>query len=355
MMVRLAISFLLFVYFVPAQAASSCVVLQYHHISNDTPGMTSVTLKQFYDHLDYLKTNHFNVMPLRNVVAALFNKTVLPEKCVSLTVDDAYASIYRNAYPRIRALGWPMTVFVSTEGVDKGIASYMSWEQMREMSKHGVVFENHGHGHTHLIRRKQDEGTTAWRKRIINDIQTAQQRITQEIGNVPKLFAHPYGEYNPEVTRIIRSIGLAGFGQQSGPLWPGANPGALPRFPMNAQYANMPGFITKVNSLPLQVVVAEPADPLVPLLQWRPELKLTLKPGSYSKSTLQCFIGGSDQVELVWSENQPDQFSVKPAFNLGPGRNRTNCTMPADQQGRFYWYSHNWFVRKPDGSWYAEY
>lgn len=352
---RLSLLFLLLVYLVPAQAARSCVVLQYHHVSNDTPGITSVTPAQFNDHLDYLQTNHFNVMPLREVVTALTKGTGLPEKCVSLTVDDAYTSVYQNAYPGIKALGWPMTVFVSTAGVDAGIASFMSWEQMREMSQHGVVFENHGHGHIHLLRTIPDESMTAWRERILNDIQTAQQRITQEIGNAPRLFAHPYGEFNPEVIQLVKASGLTGFGQQSGPLWPRADFGALPRFPMNAQYASMPGFIIKVNSLPLPVVSAEPGDPLVPLQQWRPELKLTLEPGSYSKATLQCFTGGSNNVELTWSTDRPGLLSIKPNFDLKPGRSRTNCTMPANHTGRFRWYSHNWFVRNADGSWYQEY
>ena len=355
MMARLLLLFFLFVYFAPVQAARSCVVLQYHHVSNDTPAITSVTPEQFNEHLDYLKTNNFKVMPLRKVVAALQNKSELPEKCVSLTVDDAYASVYQNAWPRLKALNWPMTVFVNSDGVDRGITSYMSWQQMREMSQHGVAFENHGHTHAHLIRRQPGESTAAWRARISNDIQTAQQRITREIGTAPRLFAHPFGEYNPQTLQLIKAIGLTGFGQQSGPLWPGADFGALPRFPMNVHYAGMPGFRTKVNSLPLAVVAAEPEDPLVPLGQRRPKLTVTLEPGSYSRGALQCFVGGSTNVDLSWSTDNPDRFTVKPKFDLRPGRSRTNCTLPSGKKGRFHWYSHNWFVRKADGSWYAEY
>lgn len=336
-------------------AANSCVVLQYHHIADDTPAITSVTLKQFEAHLDYLKAQQFHVMPLRTVVTALQNGHSLPDKCVSLTVDDAYLSIYSNAFPLLKKLGWPMTVFVNTKAVDQGVSSYMNWNQMREMTKHDFVFENHGHGHIHMIRKTKDESSQAWRDRIVNDIQTAQSRITQELGDAPKLFAHPYGEYNAEITAIIRAMGLTGFGQQSGPVWPGGNFGALPRFPMNAHYANMPGFITKVNTLALDVVKAEPEDPLVMLGEWRPALKLTLAAGSYSKDSLQCFVAGSNNVEITWSELAAHQVTITPKFDLKPGRSRTNCTMPSGQAGRYHWYSHNWFVRNADGSWYAEY
>jgi peptidoglycan/xylan/chitin deacetylase (PgdA/CDA1 family) len=339
----------------PALAANHCVVLQYHHVSDNTPAVTSVSPKQFDDHLAYLQQHEFSVLALRDVVAALQNNRELPDRCVSLTVDDAYISVYTNAFPRLSERDWPLTVFVNTEAVDQNISGYMSWEQIRELSKQGVAFENHGHQHIHMIRKNTGESDSEWRQRIIFDISTAQQRITDATGVAPVLFAHPYGEYSPATLEIIGNMGLTGFGQQSGPAWPGADFRVLPRFPMAAGYAGMESFITKVNTLPLAVIAAEPADPLVPLGQPRPALRLTLEPGSYSKAVVQCYVGGSDDVFIDWSGQLAGQFTVTPNFDLGPGRHRTNCTMPSAEKGRFHWYSHNWFVRNADGSWYPEY
>ncbi|MCK5663714.1 MAG: polysaccharide deacetylase family protein [Thiotrichaceae bacterium] len=336
-------------------AANHCVILQYHHFSDKTPAITSVTPKQFDNHLEYLQRNDFHVMSLRDVALSLKHQLELPEKCISLTVDDAYISVYQEAYPKLKKLGWPLTVFVNTEAVDKGIKAAMTWSQMREMSKNGVSFENHGFAHMHMIRKKPQETERQWLTRVGQDIQIAQHRITKEIGIKPDLFAFPYGEYNPVLLDLIAGMGLIGFGQQSGPAWPDANLSALPRFPMAANYANMKGFITKVNTLPLPVTRAEPVDPLVKPGQWRPTLKLQLAPGSYSKSNLRCYVGGSDNVDINWSETTKDSVSITPKFDLKPGRHRTNCTMPSNRKGRFHWYSHNWFIREKDGSWYAEY
>jgi len=355
-MSRISVLLILLLACVPlAQAANHCVILQYHHFSDQTPRITSVTLKQFDDHLAYLRSHAFNVLPLRQVVTALRNNEQLPDRCVSLTVDDAYLSVYQNAFPRLKKLGWPLTVFVNTEAVDQGLASYLSWDQMRELSKQGMMFENHGHGHIHMIRKNKAESDEDWRQRVVDDISRAQLRITEEIGIAPKLFAHPYGEYNPVTLNIISNMGLTGFGQQSGPAWPGADFTRLPRFPMAANYASMNSFKTKVRTLPLPVVTAVPTDPLVPLRQRRPALKLMLLPGTYSKAAIQCYIAGSNDVEMTWSMDTPDQFTVSPNFDLQPGRHRTNCTMPSADRGRFHWYSHNWFVRNADGSWYPEY
>ncbi len=336
-------------------AANHCVILQYHHFSDKTPAITSITPKQFDDQIEYLKTHNFNVMNLRDVALSLQHQIELPEKCVALTVDDAFVSVYETAYPRLKKLGWPMTVFVNSESIDKGLQPFMSWGQMREMSKQGFSFENHGHAHKHMIRKLNNESDNAWINRVRLDIQTAQDRITREIGIAPTLFAYPYGEYNPKLMAMIQSMGFTGFGQQSGPAWPDANFGALPRFPMAAQFANLKGFITKVNTLPLPVVKAAPSDPLTPLGEWRPSLKLQLASKTYSKEGLRCYISGSDQVAMDWSDTEKDTVLVSPRFDLKPGRHRTNCTMPSRFKGRFHWYSHNWFVRNADGSWYPEY
>lgn len=336
-------------------AASHCVILQYHHFSDKTPAITSVTPKQFDDHLEYLQLNNFNIMALSDVALSLKHQLELPEKCVSITVDDAYISVYEEAYPKLKKMGWPFTVFVNTAAVDKGLKIVMSWDQMREMSKNGVSFENHGHGHIHMIRKKNQESERQWLARVGQDIQTAQQRITREIGKAPTLFAFPYGEYSQPLLNLIESMELTGFGQQSGPVWPDANIGALPRFPMAASYANMKSFKTRVRTLPLPVTRAEPLNPLVETGNWRPTLKLKLAPGKFSKNNLRCYISGSDKVDLNWSDTDKNSVSITPQFDLKPGRNRTNCTMPSSQKGRFHWYSHNWFIRNKDGSWYAEY
>lgn len=365
-MQRLSIGILLLLYVSPLIAASHCVILQYHHFSDQTPAVTSVTPVQFDAHLDYLKEEKIHVLPLRDVVTALKNDVPLPDPCVSLTVDDAYRSVYEAAYPRLKKLGWPLTVFVNTRAIDDGISSYMTWSQMREMSGHGVQFENHSHGHDHLIRRQQGEDQDAWEQRVARDILIAQGRITQEIGVRPVLFAHPYGEYDQGLLDILKSMGLVGFGQQSGPAWSGADPGALPRFPMAAGYADMSGFKTKVNSLPFLLEKVTPTEPLVPLDEWRPELILAFQPETIRQESLRCYVNGSDDVDLDWSKWNANQLVVRPRQKLHVGRNRYNCTMRAEQaigttqavhsnaSVRFHWYSHNWIRRHADGRWYSE-
>ncbi|MCB1798259.1 MAG: polysaccharide deacetylase family protein [Gammaproteobacteria bacterium] len=337
-----------------AGAADHCVVLQYHHISEDTPGITSVTPEQFQEHLDYLLINDHVVMPLEDVITALKTGEDLPERCVALTIDDAYISAYDEAYPRVVRYAYPLTVFVSTDAVDQDLNGFLSWEQMREMGEHGITFQNHSRTHDHLIRRLDVETGDDWEQRVAADIQYAQNRIAQELGVDPTLFAYPYGEYNLDLKRMVGSMGLIGFGQQSGPLWRQADFDALPRFPMASIYASMRTFPNKVLSLPLPIAGAFPDEPVVPLDEWQPPLTLVFKPDAGDLQELTCYLNGSPEVTYVWQEQPAGAVTVTPKGRLNVGRNRMNCTLPISESGRFGWYSHNWIRRESDGGWYRE-
>ena len=335
-------------------AADHCVVLQYHHISEDTPGITSVTPEQFQEHLDYLLEHDHAVMALEDVITALKTDIELPDKCVALTIDDAYLSAYTEAFPRTVRYEFPLTVFVSTEQVDSGLAAYLNWDQMREMQSKGVSFQNHSHSHGHLIRRLEGESSDDWEQRVAADIQTAQNRIRSELGITPTLFAYPYGEYNQALKQAVASMGMIGFGQQSGPLWRQADFTALPRFPMVSFYARMRTFTKKIASLPLPITGAFPEDPVVEIDEWHPALTLIFKPDVDNAKALTCFVNGSPKVNYQWLDQPAGAVVVTPKGRLNVGRNRTNCTLPVAGTGRFSWYSHNWIRRHEDGSWYRE-
>jgi peptidoglycan/xylan/chitin deacetylase (PgdA/CDA1 family) len=337
-----------------AGAADHCVVLQYHHISDETPGVSSVSPELFQRHLDFLLQNNHAVMPLEEVITALKIGIELPEKCVALTIDDAYVSAFTEAYPRVIRYDYPLTVFVSTDAADRGLDTHLSWDQMREMQMHGISFQNHSHSHGHLIRRLDGEEIDDWEQRIAADIQTAQNRIEDELGSSPNLFAYPYGEYNEALKKTVESMGLIGFGQQSGPLWRQADFTALPRFALASIYARMRAFAKKVDSLPLPITGAFPEDPVVPLDEWYPALTLIFDPNVSDTRKLTCYLNGSSKVSYHWLDQPAGAVVINPKGRLNVGRNRVSCTLPIPGEERLAWYSHSWIRRHEDGRWYGE-
>lgn len=341
----------------PLYAADHCVILQYHHISSETPASTSVLPATFKAHLDYLKEKNHTVLPLESVVTKLVAKEPLPERCTSITFDDAYRSIYETAYPLLRRYDYPATVFVATRGVDKRYNALMTWDQMRAMSDHRIDFANHSASHSHLIRLQPDESINQWRERIILDLGEAGNRLTQELGRSSRLFAYPYGEFNPQLLDIVRQMGLIGFGQQSGPAWFGSNPLVISRFNMSTRYADLAQFKMKVSTYPLPVVEKKPHSPLVSEENNPPELTLRLSSGKFDPQRLACFASGEGKIPISISTDPSSReitLTLIAANPLTPGRSRYNCTAPHSGQRAYFWFSHLWIKPNEDGSWYNE-
>jgi biofilm PGA synthesis lipoprotein PgaB len=332
---------------------NQAVILMYHHFGVEKYPNTNIRLQQFEAHLDYLSKEGYRIWPLTKVAAYIKNRKPFPGRVVAITIDDAYLSVYQEAYPRLRKRGWPFTVFVATEGVDHKYHSYMTWDQMREMQKHGASFANHSTTHDYLIRRKAKETPAQWESRVRHDIEHAQTRLKAELGKAPMLFAYPYGEYNTDLARIVTSLGYVAFGQQSGAASVQGDIRALPRFPMSEKYGVFSQFKQKVASLAFPISSLDPWDPS--LLSAQPtsnQLKadnppimvITLGKSDALLDQLTCYVSVQGRVEVKWLNKKERRFSVQAKSPLPGGRSRYNCTAPSAQKGRYYWYSHLWIL-----------
>jgi biofilm PGA synthesis lipoprotein PgaB len=322
------------------------VVLLYHHVDTRTPAVTSITPQQFDQQLDYLQNNGFTVLALADVARRLASGETLPDKVVSLSFDDAYRSVYSEAFPRLKQRKWPFTVFVNTEAVDNKHAIQSSWEQLREMAKNGASIANHSVSHGHLTRRLDDETEAAWQLRIKTEINRAEQRIHEEIGVQEKLFAYPYGEFDLALLQLVKNLGYTAFGQQSGAWGATTDKQSIPRFAFAGPYVDIKDFALKASTLPFEIIKASTADNPLAHKQNKPQLRLEFRSGNYQQ--LNCFGSGQGALTLAWRSETV--VVITPDKAISVGRSRVNCTMPAGD-GRFYWYSHQWIRLDKNQQW----
>lgn len=340
-----------------ATSLRAAVIIQYHHVDDDTPPVTSVTLQQFSEHMQYLADNDFTVWSLAEIIHALKNKNPLPDKVIAITFDDGYKSVLNNAVPLLRKHDFPYTIFINTARIGHS-QEFMSWKQLNQLRQEGASIANHTTVHSHLVRQRDNESYLQWRKRIEKEITQAETVIKRKLGTSPGLLAYPYGEYNSTIRLIARTHGLTGFAQHSGAFNHRVDWQAVPRFAFNQTYAEMQGFADKVNSLPMPLLSAvaidhrdEPLEePLIPLHSNRPTLKLTLESAELAQR-VQCFASGQGRVP---GEVSQATVTLQLQQDLPVGRSRINCTAPSNQSGRYYWYSHFFMRKTDDNEWYEE-
>ncbi len=323
------------------------VILLYHHVDDSTPAATTTPPALFAAQLAWLADNDHQVLSLAAVADSLRTGTPLPDRTVALSFDDGFVSVYHEAFPLLKARGWPFTVFVCPETIDEGGAWVLTWDQLREMASAGATVANHGLRHTHMQRRGADETEAAWRTRMRTELVTAQERIEEEMGAARRLFAYPYGEFDPDLRALVIEQGWAGFGQQSGPAGEHSDPAVLPRFPMTGTWGKMEVFPEKVRSLPLPVLEAEPLDPRIEpddKTLRRPVLRLKLADTGKRWQQVTAYASNQGRADAVWEDTPDPWLRVQAREMLLRGRTRYNVTVQSEWPGRWYWYSHTWIV-----------
>lgn len=97
--------------------ADQLAVLTYHRVAEPDdqlyPGLISATPTAFAAQMAWLAKAH-RVISLTELVARRAGGDALPPRSVLITFDDAYADFATHAWPVLRGLGLPATLFVPT-------------------------------------------------------------------------------------------------------------------------------------------------------------------------------------------------------------------------------------------------
>ncbi|MGP4842676.1 polysaccharide deacetylase family protein [Marinobacter sp. 1Y8] len=317
--------------------SADLAVLQYHHVSNETPASTSTTPSLFRNQIDMVESLDIGVKPLESATKAALAGDLSKDQQVAITFDDAYSSVYSFAAPLLLEKGLPFTIFVNSQAIDDHDRGSMTWAQLKELASHPqVTIGNHSLDHGHLA-RKPDETQAQWHERVSHSLDASFTRIEEELGVSPTLFAYPYGEYDSELEKLVAEREWLGYGQQSGPVGAQSGDTRLPRFPMATSYGQLSSLKDKLMSKAFPVDAASLPDGIVK--DNPPELRFSL-PTDMPAKALSCYGSGVGRLSVKDGDDEGDVVvTADRAFNSR--RFRYNCTYPAGE-GRFYWQSVQW-------------
>jgi len=321
---KFLISFLIIIMFANQLFAkeNSAAIFVYHRFGENKYPSTNTTISQFKKHINELTKNNYNVVPIEEIIDAFKNKNDLPEKTIGLTIDDAFLSIYKKAWPILKEKNLPFTIFVSTGAVGVKSKKIMNWSQIREMVNSGVTIGHHTKNHFHLVSRDKET--------IINEIEEANIDFFKNLGFTPDIFAYPYGEYNNEIKQITKKYFKAAFGQQSGVLFNEIDMFELPRFSMNEEYGNLKRFKFAANSYGLQINNILPIDKTIKNVN-PPLLGFTLI--NNIENVIKCY--PSHNIKANLTNIGDKRIEVRFDKNFPKGRTRVNCTV--NDNGKWRW------------------
>jgi peptidoglycan/xylan/chitin deacetylase (PgdA/CDA1 family) len=173
-------------------------ILAYHRVGEPTGDhVPTISPDRFERHLQFLARHRYQVLDLVALAEQVQQGTLLPHKSAAITFDDGYEETYTVAAPLLRRFGFRATVFVTPTEV--GLPGFMTWDQLREVSRDGIAVGSHTLTHLYLplARPEQVEQELAESKRILET----------QLGQPVHLLSYPIGGFTPQVQAIARRHG----------------------------------------------------------------------------------------------------------------------------------------------------
>ena len=312
---------------------NSATVFMYHKFGVSKYPSTSVTIDQLESHVEELIKEKYNILNLEFIIDTIINDGDLPNNTIGISVDDADKSFFDVGWPLFKSHSIPVTLFVTTGTIANNNKSYLNWDQIRVLKKEGVTIGAHSHNHYHMSDLNIDE--------VKKEIEISNQIFLRELGEIPALFAYPYGETNSSIINLLKEYKFkVAFGQHSGVINETSNLYYLPRFSLNEKYAEISRVKFAANAKGLGIYDFIPEDPT--LKENPPFIGFSLIDENLAKS-LDCFIFDSNgQVEKqIFKFNE--RIEIRLDRKLSNGRSRINCTAKG-QDGFWRWYGHQFYL-----------
>lgn len=200
-------------------------MLCYHAVSPSWDATLAVTPDRLERQLTALRRRGWRGATFRD---AVFNPPA--ERTLSVTFDDAFASVGRLAYPILSSLGLPGTVFapsafmsseqpLSWPGIEHWLRTpsaseleSMSWEGLGRLVQEGWEVGSHTRTHPHLT--QLDESA------LRTELEQSREEIAGRLGIRCDTIAYPYGDVDSRVAEAALAAGYVAGASLSRPLTP---------------------------------------------------------------------------------------------------------------------------------------
>jgi peptidoglycan/xylan/chitin deacetylase (PgdA/CDA1 family) len=197
-------------------------ILNYHRVAPCVAGLPrptiNVTPERFCQQIAGLQQRGYTIRPLAEMLRIRRLGLPLPPRTVVLTFDDGFASVYKYAWPILRELQAPATIFLCTAFIeseapfpfDPWAAAFQrqapreSWrplrfDECREMLASGLIeFGAHTHTHQDFRLRPSD---------FADDLRTNCESLRAQLGLREISFAFPFGYSDEELMGAVREAG----------------------------------------------------------------------------------------------------------------------------------------------------
>jgi peptidoglycan/xylan/chitin deacetylase (PgdA/CDA1 family) len=153
------------------------------------------------------------VVSVEQAVELLRDGEPIPPRAVAVTIDDGYADAYTQAYPILRRLCLPATLFLPADLIGVKSADrppnhlcqseFLSWDQAREMGSNGIAFGSHTLNHVSLA--------SVGRQEALRQLTVSKAKLEHALGRDVLGFSYPFGTFRDFSPVTEQLVSVAGY------------------------------------------------------------------------------------------------------------------------------------------------
>lgn len=173
-------------------------ILMYHSINYEKGNSLRIPKEAFKSEISYLKDKGYEFSTMKEYLWRRENKLPFSKDTIILTFDDGYKDNYTNAYPVLKELQVPGTIFVITSTTDKDNA-YLNSNDLKEMDDCFVDIESHTVAHEELNRKPYKAQVAE----LLNSKNFLEERLQRPV----EVICYPSGKFNNDTIKAAQDTG----------------------------------------------------------------------------------------------------------------------------------------------------
>ena len=222
-------------------------VLGYHEFSETAPE-TAMRMRtsKFRKQLEVIEQLGITVISLDDFIAWKNGDRTLPEKCVLLTFDDGWLSVYTEAFPILKEFGHPFVLYLYKNYVDGG-GRALTTPMIREMMSHGATLGSHSTSHPlpSVVKEERRKGPDSFDSWLRVEMGESKRFLESRFNTRIATYAYPGGFFTEEMLVLAPELGYTHlFTVQPGKVRRASPDNALPRYMILGNYDRIFEFAT---------------------------------------------------------------------------------------------------------------
>jgi peptidoglycan/xylan/chitin deacetylase (PgdA/CDA1 family) len=184
-------------------------ILGYHDFSeSDEETEMKIRTSKFQRQMNAIRDLGLNVVSMDDFQAWKRGEKSIPDKSVVITIDDGWKSVYDDAYPVLKKMDYPFTLFLYKSYVDGG-GRALTIPMIKEMMKNGATIGSHAVSHPYpaTVKKHRKEGPDAFDKFLRNEMGESKRFLEAKFGKAVTTYAYPGGYQTREMFALGEEFG----------------------------------------------------------------------------------------------------------------------------------------------------